>query len=118
VFNPILDQDLAGSDAGQGPSFQPAVKAARTVGPVALGFEYYATLGPLSAILPWRDEEQQVFEVVDLLSIDRLELNFGVGEGLTAASEGIVVKAIIGYSFEPSDSHPQGGASNLSRGRL
>jgi len=112
VFNPILDQSLAGSDASQGPSFQPAVKVARTVGPVALGFEYYATLGPLTAILPWRDEEQQVFEVIDLLSVEKLEVNFGIGEGLTAASAGLVVKAIVGYSFEPTPV-----ASSASRAR-
>jgi hypothetical protein len=103
AFNPILDQPLAGSDAAKGPSFQPALKVARTVGPVAVGFEYYATLGPLSAILPWREEEQQVFEVVDLLAVDRLELNVGVGEGLTQASEGLVVRAIVGYEFDSSE---------------
>jgi hypothetical protein len=118
VFNPILDQAFAGADAPQGPSFQPAVKVARTVGPVALGFEYYATLGPLSAILPWREEEQQVFEVVDLVSIDRLEVNFGVGEGLTEASAGVVVKAIVGWSFEAAEPHPSSGASNPLRRRF
>jgi hypothetical protein len=29
-------------------------------------------------------------------------VNFGIGEGLTAASEGVVVKGIVGYAFEPS----------------
>jgi hypothetical protein len=100
VLNPILDQAFAGSDASPGPSLQPAAKVARTVGPLALGFEYYATLGALSAILPWREEQQQVFEVVDLVSIARLELNLGVGEGLTSASGGVVVKAIVGYEFD------------------
>jgi hypothetical protein len=100
AFNPILDQSFAGSDARQGPSFQPAFKVARRAGPVALGIEYYATLGPLSAILPWSQEEQQVFEVVDLWSVDRLEINVGVGEGLTEASAGLVFKAIIGWEFE------------------
>ena len=118
AFNPILDQSLAGSDAAQGPSFQPAAKLARTVGPVALGLEYYATLGPFSAILPWREEEQQIFEVVDLVAVDRLELNLGIGEGLTQASEGIVVKAIVGYTFEPSEPHPPLASSKLSRGRF
>ncbi|HEY3820229.1 MAG TPA: hypothetical protein VGL81_23855 [Polyangiaceae bacterium] len=103
VVNPILDQAFAGADASQGPSFQPALKVARTVGPVALGFEYYATLGPLTAILPWRDEQHQVFEVIDLISVDRLEVNFGVGEGLTASSAGVVVKAIVGYTFGPEE---------------
>ena len=40
--------------------------------------------------------------MIDLVSIERLELNFGVGEGLTAASEGVVVKTIIGYEFDAS----------------
>jgi hypothetical protein len=100
VFNPILDQALAGSDASRGPSLQPAVKVARSLGPVALGVEYYATLGPLTAIAPWSEQEQQIFEVLDLLSVDHFELNLGVGEGLTQSSAGIVVKAIVGYEWE------------------
>jgi hypothetical protein len=100
ALNPIFDQGLAGSDASLGPTFEPAAKVARTVGPVAVGVEYYASLGPLSAILPWREQEQQIFEVVDLLSVDHLELNVGVGEGLTEASAGIVFKAIVGYEFD------------------
>lgn len=116
VLNPILDQPLAGSDASQGPSFQPALKAARTVGPVALGIEYYATLGPVSAILPWSQQEQQIFECVDLLSVERLELNACIGEGLTDASEGIVVKTILGYTFGPENETPtQRAASNWRR---
>ena len=111
VFNPILDQAFAGSDATLGPSFQPALKVARTVGPVALGFEYYATLGPLSAILPWREQEQQVFEVIDLVSVDRLEVNFGVGEGLTESSAGIVVKGIVGYEFGSGSESPPARAT-------
>ena len=100
VVNPIMDQSFAGSDAKDGPSFQPAIKVARTVGPVALGFEYYATLGPFSALLPWREEQQQIFEVIDFVRLGNVELNAGVGEGLTAASEGVVFKAIVGYAFE------------------
>lgn len=100
AFNPILDQSLAGSDASQGPSFQPALKASRTVGPVGLGIEYYATLGPFSGFLPWSQQQQQVFECVDVLSIEHVELNACVGEGLTSSSEGVVLKTILGYSFE------------------
>ncbi len=103
VLNPILDQPLAGSDASQGPSFQPALKIARTGGPIALGIEYYATLGPLTAIQPWEHQQQQIFEVVDLVSVDHLELNMGVGEGLTQDSAGVVLKMIVGYEFERSE---------------
>jgi hypothetical protein len=117
VLNPILDQALAGADASQGPSFQPALKVARTVGAVALGFEYYATLGPLTAIQPWRRQEEQVFEVVDLVSIPHFELNAGVGEGLTADSAGVVLKVIVGYEFEDADEKAPGSGSVLRRPR-
>lgn len=102
VFNPILDQPLAGSDASEGPSFEPALKAARTVGPIALGLEYYASFGPLGALLPWRQEEHYLYEVVDLLSVEHFELNAGIGEGLTPESAGVVLKVILGYEFETS----------------
>jgi hypothetical protein len=100
VVNPIVDQSLAGPGARDGPEFEPAAKVACTVGPIALGIEYYATLGPIAAILPWSEEEHQIFEVVDLLSVKGLELNAGIGEGLTRASAGIVFKAIVGYEFD------------------
>jgi hypothetical protein len=106
AFNPIFDQPLSGSDASQGPSFQPALKAARTVGPIALGIEYYATLGPLTAIQPWQHQTQQIFEVVDLLAIEHFELNAGIGEGLTADSDGVVLKMILGYEFDRSEPSP------------
>jgi len=35
-----------------------------------------------------------------LLSIPHFELNAGVGEGLTAASNGFVAKIILGYEWE------------------
>jgi hypothetical protein len=106
VLNPILDQPLAGSDASQGPSLQPALKVARTVGPVALGIEYYATLGPITNVAPWSDEQQQIFECVDLLSVEDFELNAGVGEGLTSSSEGVVFKMILGYEFGQGSETP------------
>jgi hypothetical protein len=102
AVNPIFDQALGPPDASLGPSFQPCAKVARTVGPVALGLEWYATFGPGIAFVPDSKQLQQIFEVVDLLAVDRLELNVGVGEGLTQASEGLVFKAILGYTFEAS----------------
>jgi hypothetical protein len=116
ALNPILDQPFHGSDASQGPSFQPALKARRAVGPIALGIEYYATLGPLTQIAPWKDQEQQIFEVVDLLSVPDFELNAGVGEGLTESSAGVVFKMILGYEFGGGEeTPPPAKSSNLLR---
>jgi hypothetical protein len=113
VVNPIFDQALAGGDASAGPSFEPAAKASRRWGPIAVGLEYYASFGPLSAPLPWRSQEHYVYETVDLLSVDQFELNVGIGEGLTPASAGIVAKVIVGYAIE---TRPERAASKVSKG--
>ena len=108
ALNPILDQTLVSPGASDGPSFQPALKAAATVGPVALGFEYYATIDRLFAgrTPALRDQEHYLYEVVDLLAVEHFELNVGLGEGLTPASEGLTLKVIVGYEFERTETRP------------
>jgi hypothetical protein len=106
VINPILDQSLGGPGASDGPSFEPAVKASHTWGPVALGLEYYATLGPVASPLPLRQEDHLIFETLDLFLDPHLEVNIGFGQGLTPASAGLVMKAIVGYTFEPLGTQP------------
>lgn len=115
AVNPIFDQSLAGSGASDGPSFEPAAKASRAIGPIALGVEYYATLGPLVAPLPLRLQEHYVFETADLMGFDRVEVNAGIGEGLTPASAGIIVKVILGYTFDAVTTPPPLSASQQER---
>ena len=101
VVNPILEVSLAGPNTSQAPSFAPALMAKLKLdGVVLLGLEYYADFGPLSAPEPLREQEQYLFEAVDLLSVAHLEVNAGVGEGLTEASNALVLKAILGYSWD------------------
>ena len=101
VANPILELSLAGSDARAGPSFAPALMAKLKIeGVVALGVEYYADFGPLSSPDPVREQQQYLFEAVDLLALAHLEVNAGVGEGFTHESNALVLKAIIGYSWD------------------
>jgi hypothetical protein len=105
AFNPILDQSLAGPGASDGPKFEPALKAARDVARVVdLGFEYYANFGPIASPSPWRDQEHYLYCVVDVVGLERWELNVGVGAGVTPASEGVVAKMILGYELERADS--------------
>ena len=121
VINPILDQALAGSGPGgasDGPWFEPAVKAARALGPIALGLEYYGSLGPIASPLPIAQQEHYVYEVLDLIGLDRVEFNFGVGEGLTTASEGVVIKAILGYEFDSGATPSPSAASYRSASPL
>jgi hypothetical protein len=95
--NPIVDVPLRGGAA----ALEPAVQALYELpGLASFGVEYYAGLGGLTSFARLRDEEHYLFEVVNLLRVPRLELNAGVGEGLTPSSNAFVAKLIVGYVFE------------------
>jgi hypothetical protein len=99
AFNPIVDSALAGPDAHAGPSFEPAAMAAlKLFEAVSVGVEYYGNLGPFSGFAPWRQQEHYLFEVANMLSLPHVEINAGIGEGLTANSNSLVVKMIVGYT--------------------
>jgi hypothetical protein len=102
ALNPIVDTSLADPDWRAGPSFEPCLMAVYKVqNAVSFGIEYYANLGPFSSgFLSTREEEHYLFEVFNLLSVQRFELNAGVGEGLTTGSNGLILKAILGYVWE------------------
>jgi hypothetical protein len=91
--NPIVDVSFSGA-----PSLEPAAMALVKLGGVAsLGLEYYGDFGPVSHL---GAGEQYLFQVANLLAVHNLELNFGVGEGLTSASNALVIKLIVGYAYD------------------
>ena len=97
AVNPILDFGLAGQGRTEAPSFEPAV-AIRYVraGLGAIGLEYYANFGSIGSWLAASAQEHYLYEVIDVLRWDWLELNAGVGEGLTAGANDFVAKMIVG----------------------
>lgn len=100
VVNPIVELAFAGPDAHSGPSFAPAAMAKlKLLTWAAFGLEYYADLGPFSGFAPLREQQHYVFEAFDLLGLREWELNAGVGEGLSHASNALVLKVIVGYSW-------------------
>jgi len=97
--NPILTFGLEG--LGDGPDFEPAAAAKiKLFDTFALGFEYYAALGRVADPLPADEQSHFLYETLDLFSLPRVEVNFGLGEGLTAASSQLVAKLILGYAWE------------------
>ncbi len=97
AFNPILDFDLTGAGTGGWPSFEPALSALVVVdGLLSAGLEYYGDLGPIDHPSPLSAQQHYLFEVLNVLAWRRIELNVGLGEGLTAASNPFVVKMILG----------------------
>jgi hypothetical protein len=54
------------------------------------GFEYYAAPA---------ENEQYLYQTLDLFGVKDVEVNLGVGEGLTSASHSLIFKMILGYAF-------------------
>jgi hypothetical protein len=99
-FNPIIGVALSG-DAGHEPSLAPAIKVARTVGEgVQIGFEHYADLGGIHHIPAFNQQDHVFYGVVDIATKKGYDFNFGIGRGVTGASEKWVAKMIIGIPFK------------------
>jgi hypothetical protein len=97
AVNPIVDVSLTGGAV----TFEPAALALFELpGVASAGIEYYAALGALTGFAALRDEEHYLFEVVNVLVVRNFEINAGVGQGLTAASNALVGKVILGYVFD------------------
>ena len=67
---------------------------------IAGGLEYYAAYGPLIGFDPLREQQQQFFPSVDIDFGPQWEFNFGVGVGVTSATDHLIVKCIVGRRFD------------------
>ena len=99
-INPAFEYSIEGLNAGQGFGFSPSAKFSFDVTKIiALGAEYYASLGPVTHFDNWGDQQQQIFPALDLNLSPKWEFNFGVGFGLTRSTDHLIVKLILGYRF-------------------
>ena len=93
IVNPIVDTDFKGGIGNL--EFAPAVRAAwNPGGKLAYALEEYADFGPLNHFKPTAQQSHQLFAVLDYGS-SRHGLEFGVGRGLTSASDTWVIKLML-----------------------
>ncbi len=98
--NPAFEKSLQGANSSQGFFFAPSAKVSFDLSKlVAVGVEYYADLGSVGHFDSWENQQQQIFPVIDLNLSPDWEFNFGVGFGLTGATDDLVIKLIVGYRF-------------------
>ena len=103
IFNPIVD---AGFGKLGELDFAPAARLARKIGQdTFLGLEYYADFGEIGNFAKLADQQHTLFVVTDF-KLGVLDVNFGVGYGLTPASDRWVIKTILGYAFPVPGSKP------------
>ncbi len=97
--NPIFEWNLSPGFRYGGPDFTLAVKAMHDVRRgIALGLEYYDSIGRLTHPLPHGEQEQTLYLALDV-DLKPWVFNVGVGRGLTGATDRWTLKAIIEVPF-------------------
>ena len=92
IVNPIVDTAFDGVGNLE---FVPAVRAAwNTGGKLAFALEEYAEFGPLKQLKPSDQQSHTLFAVIDYGSSSH-GLEFGIGRGLTPASDKWVLKLMV-----------------------
>jgi hypothetical protein len=100
AFNPTFDRTLHGPTVTQGWTFSPNVKISYDfTKKISGGIEYYGSTGPATEFLPSDRQQHQIFPTIDLNVSPVWEFNFGVGWGLTPATDHLIVKCIVGRRF-------------------
>jgi len=94
IVNPIVDTDFTGGIGNL--EFVPAVRAAWNIdGTLAVALEEYADLGTLDHFKPTAEQSHTLFAVIDYRSSSTRGLEFGLGRGLTPASDTWVIKLML-----------------------
>src|SRR6202048_4528965 len=96
IVNPIVDVGFGKNGEAD---FAPAARVARNLGhDLFVGLEYYADFGRIGDFAKLSDQQHTLFAVTDF-KLGVFDVDFGVGYGLTPASDRFVVKTIWGYAF-------------------
>ncbi|MEW6644233.1 MAG: hypothetical protein AB1586_27255 [Pseudomonadota bacterium] len=107
IVNPIVDVSFGRYGEVD---FAPAARLARKLDKeLFVGLEYYADLGEFGHFGKMSEQQHTLFAVTDF-KVGEVDVNFGVGYGLTPASDRWVIKTILGYAFPVP-----GNASDASR---
>jgi hypothetical protein len=107
AFNPVFDKSLHGLNEKKGFDFSPNLKASYNLRKmVAIGFEYYGSVGKLNRLDPFQEQQHQLFFAVDLDWSADWEFNAGYGLGFTNASDNDIFKMILGYRINKKQPKP------------
>jgi hypothetical protein len=108
IVNPIVDVGFG--EAGEA-DFAQAVRLARNLGQDRfIGLEYCADFGKIGDFLPLQQQSHRIFAVTDF-KLNTVDVELGVGYGFTPGSDGLVVKASIGYAFPVPGKSDEGSNS-------
>jgi hypothetical protein len=100
IGNFPFDDPFSGPGAHKGWQFSPSGEILyQLTNWVAPAVEYYGDMGSLEDMRGAQHQQHFLFPTLNFDVIPQLELNLGVGFGLTRASNGVILKSIVGWTF-------------------
>jgi hypothetical protein len=103
IVNPILDNSWYGGFKSL--DFAPATRVAYNLSPkTAVAVEEYADFGPLRNFYARSEQSHQIYGVYDH-SFKFMNVEAGVGFGLTDASDKVTLKLLLSYDFNAPKNH-------------
>jgi hypothetical protein len=97
IVNPIMDFAFG---AGGNLTFAPNARLARKLGEdFFIGVEYYSDLGAPGNFASFQNQAHQLFAVTDF-KVGEIDVDIGLGYGLTTGSDQWMVKTILSYAFK------------------
>jgi hypothetical protein len=96
IVNPIVDFTFG---ANGNADFAPNARLARKLGEdFFIGLEYYTDLGTPGSFSSFQDQVHELFAVADF-KVGEIDVDIGLGYGLTTGSDKWIVKTILSYAF-------------------
>jgi hypothetical protein len=100
IGNFVFEKPFSGPGTHRGVTFAPSGLVSydlfRWMTPA---LEYYGDMGAIRSLPGAQHQQHFVFPSINLHLAQQLELNLGVGVGVTRASNGTILKSIIGWTF-------------------
>jgi hypothetical protein len=101
IANLAFEKPFRGPGTHQGVTFAPSGQISyKLVSWLAPALEYYGDMGAITHLPGVQKQQHFLVPTLNFFLIPQMELNAGIGYGLTRASNGIFLKAILGWDFE------------------
>jgi hypothetical protein len=100
IANLAFEKPFRGPGTHQGVTFAPSGQISYRLLPwLAPAVEYYGDMGALEHLPSVQQQQHFLVPTINLFIVPQMEVNAGAGFGLTSASNGVFLKAILGWDF-------------------
>ncbi len=100
VANFVFEDPFSGPGAHRGFQFEPQGELVYKLNDwLSPAVEYYADMGSIQPLPKVQEQQHFIVPALNFDFLPQLELNLGVGIGVTRASHGVFLKSIVGWTF-------------------